>query len=162
MCFNKLPCNISMSVSSKSTSHLQLCSSFSRHLQFHWVLWHFILWASQPHKLIPLNFALKFFGNAHAHLPHFQNLLFTSTWGVVCTYKFILELTDPCWVEKMSRVHLFSFCNLIATTRCRHQKLTNFSHEWLSPPSIWEETARPYLMQWQLLNSGPDTPLTLP
>ena len=81
---------------------------------------------ASPTKLIPLNFALKFFGNAHAHLPHFQNLLFTSTWGVVCTYKFILELTDPCWVKK--KCHVYT---------CFHSII------WLVPPDAGTKS-------WQL------------
>ena len=36
------------------------------------------------------------------------------------------ELTIVCWVDKMSRVHAVSFCNLIGTAKARQRKWTTF------------------------------------
>ena len=69
-------------------------------------------------------------------LSHIRKLFFTNLRGVVHAYKFIFELTIFCWVEKMSRVHVVSFCNLIGTARPRRWKSTTFPPgvNRLSPP----------------------------
>ena len=78
-----------------------------------------------------------------ASLPHIWKVFFTNLWGVVYAYKFIFELTIFCWVDKMSRVHVVSFCNLIGTTRPRRRKSKTFPPDVtrLSPPPVFEERA---------------------
>ena len=90
---------------------------------------------SWSHKPTAVNFDLDFLDLRPFRTT--KKLLFINFQCVVCAYtgKFIFELTIFCWIDKMSLVHIASFCNLIGTTTARCWKLTNFSHWCYQPAS---------------------------
>ena len=149
MWFNKLECNIS-SIPGSSTNYLHfvpclqgilssvefqdtLCTcKLGAPIDVQWVSW--------SHKPTTANFDFGLSGTFHTS----KKLFFTALRGIVYTYKFIFELTIFCWVDKVSRVHMVSFCDLIGTTRARCRKLTTFpadSTRLSPPPSLWWERA---------------------
>ena len=123
------------------TAQATIRSSSLKHPQLCWVPWHTLSCKLRAAKyggwVSPINQLQQtlILDSGLAPLPHTQNLFFTIQ-GVVHAYKFIFKLTILCWMDKMSRVHMVSFCNLIGTARARCRKSTTFPMDVtrLSPP----------------------------
>ena len=145
MWFNKLSCNIS-AIPGSSASYLQFHSLSLRHLQ--------LCWVSVTH-FVHVNSELQNMVNESVPQTNYNKLWSWTLWTCaksencfsptfkVYSLRLQVQLTIFCWVDKMSRIHVVSFCNLMGTTRARRWKSTTFPVDVtrLSPPPIFEERA---------------------
>ena len=74
------------------------------------------------------NFSAAFYVQAIICLGLKLSLSFTYLWVVDCVYR----VDNFCWVDKMSSVHVVSFCNLIGTARPRQRKFSHGCYQALS------------------------------
>ena len=144
--FNKLSCSID-TIPGSSASYLQFRSSSLRHP--HVVLssvTHFVHVDSELRSMVSESVPQT----NHSKLWswtlwtctswHIWKLFFNQPSRCSLHYRLIFDLTTFCLVDKMSRVHVVSFCNLIGTARARQWKSTTFSvnvTRLSPPPRFW-------------------------